>query len=71
MGFDSKQGKRLFSFLTASRPSLEPKHPHIGWLWRDVSYGVKIHIELVPRLRMVELDLHSPPTVFTAESLIN
>jgi hypothetical protein len=65
--FDSRQGKYIFLFFTASSTVLGPIKPPIQWIPKAISQGVKrpgmkltTHLRLMPRSRMAELYLHSP-----------
>jgi hypothetical protein len=65
-GFDSWQGQKIFLFFVASGLALGPTQSPIQWVPGALSLGVKqlgmkltTRPHLVPRLRMVELYLHS------------
>jgi hypothetical protein len=67
LGFYSQQRQEISLFSIASRPALGPtsllSNVYMGLFPREISgRGVKLttHLHLVPRLRMVELYLHSP-----------
>jgi hypothetical protein len=56
-GFESRQGLRIFLFITVSRLVLEPTQPPIQWVPGNPSLGVKrlsreAKHHLVPRSRM-------------------
>jgi hypothetical protein len=53
-GFESRQEQEIFLYRTTFRPALGPTQPHIQWLLRTISPGVK----LLGR----ETD-HSPPPI--------
>jgi hypothetical protein len=59
-------GQDIFLFSTTSRPALRPTQPPIQWVPEALSPRVKRqgpeadHLLLVPRLKMVDLYLHSP-----------
>jgi hypothetical protein len=62
-GFDSRQGQEIF---ICSTMALGPTQPHIQWVLRALSLGIKrsgyeaddTHFHLVLRSRMVEMYLH-------------
>jgi hypothetical protein len=56
------EGQEIFLFSTASTPALGTSNEYRGLFPR----GVKLttHLHLVPRLRMVELYLHSPMSLW-------
>jgi hypothetical protein len=62
-GLYIRQGQDIYLFSTTSRPALGPNQPP-GAVSLEVKGGggVKLtsHFHLVPRLRNVELYLHSP-----------
>jgi hypothetical protein len=60
--FDSLQGQKMFPFSITSKLALGPTQPPIQWVPGVKRPGreLTIHFHLVPRLRMIELYLHSP-----------
>jgi hypothetical protein len=66
-GFDSRYRQEIFLFYIESRPTLGSTQPFIQWVPLAVSPGVKrqlvkltTYLHLVPKLRIMELKLHSP-----------
>jgi hypothetical protein len=60
LGFDTRQGQRIFPLSSVSRPALGPTQPPVQWVPEVLSPGVKrgrgvtltTHPHLVPRSRM-------------------
>jgi hypothetical protein len=60
-GFDSWEKQEIFRFSIAFRPALEPTQPPIQYVpggYTGWSVKLATHLQVVPRLRMVEGYLH-------------
>jgi hypothetical protein len=70
-GFDSRKGREIFLFSTASKPALGATQPPIQWYPKLCGWCVKLttHIHLVPRSIMVEL-YHNSPTLLQGEAAL-